>query len=719
MQCIQISFVHPGTLPPCDAMKILLILPCLFPLLMSAQEPPVTELPPLEVDGDPTDNRLPLFSTSTTRLTDQDLRGREAHHLQDALGMVPNLTYASATSRPRYFQLRGIGERSQFAGEGPPNFSVGVVLDDIDLSGLGGAVSLFDVETIDVLRGPQATLYGSRALAGLVRITSTSPSLQQPDVVQFSGGTDAYMEAAFATGGSLTEDPDLLQIRASGQLLRQNGYRDNVFLDRENTNRRQELYGRLQFLLTPTTSTRHRLTLLGSQLNNGYDAFAVTGDGFTMFSDEPGEDTLSLWGASLRSEFESPEGFDLISITNGTFAESGYGYDADWGNDAFWAAPPYNFDPAVEGYRYSFTEQLDRERHQAGQEFRFQNKPGERILNGTADWSVGVVGTWLQEEDDYSGFSSLQSEYEAVTLGGYGQLTTSLDDRLDLITSLRLENRASDYLDSEGVQEDVSDWMWGGRIALELEMEADRHAFAGISRGFKGGGVNANPVLTADQRVYDPESVINLEAGLRETWAGGRGYAAFTLFHMWRRDLQIGTSIQPNPADPTTFTFFTDNAAEGTNLGAELELTHPVKDSVNIFGSLGLLETEYSEFTDAGGNLNIEGREQPYAPGYSFRAGVRALLSDRWSGQLEMEGQDSIFFSDSHDQKSDPFQLVHLRLTYQGDIWAVSFWGRNILDEDYATRGFFFGNEPPDFPSRLWTMKGDPAQFGITVRTEF
>jgi outer membrane receptor protein involved in Fe transport len=697
------------------------LLPLLFllSLNLTAQDSVTTELPPLVVDGDPTDTRLPLFSSSITRLTAEDAVNREAHHLQDALGMIPNLTYAGATSRPRYVQLRGVGERSQFSGEGPPNFSVGVVMDDIDLSGLAGAVSLFDVESVDVLRGPQATLYGSRALAGLIRITSTPPSLQQPDTVQFSAGTDDYIQAAFATGGSLSDNPDRLQLRFSGSLSRQNGFRDNVFLGRENTNRRQEAIGRLQVLFQPQQQQRHHLTLMGAHLDNGYDAFAVTGDGFTMYSDEPGEDSLSLAGASLRSEFTSFSGFDLISITNATLADSLYSYDADWGNDDFWAAPPYNFDPAVEGYRYSFTESLDRTREQAGQEFRFQSKPGEGLFDGTAEWSTGLVATWLSEEDDYTGFSTLQSEYEAVTLGAYGQTTTAISENLELISSLRVENRASDYEDNEAVSEDVSDWMWGGRLTLEAMLDDQRSAFAGISRGFKGGGVNANPVLTADQRVYDPESIVSLETGYRHTWADGAGYAALTLFHMWRRDLQIGTSIQPDPSDPTTFTFFTDNAAEGTNLGAEMELNVPVTESVMLFASLGLLDTEYSDFTDAGGNLNVEGREQPYAPTYTFRTGLSAELTERWSAQAEVEGRDAVYFSDSHNRQSDPYQLVHLRLTYHGDVWSVSFWGRNVLDEDYATRGFFFGNEPPDFPAKLWTMKGDPAQFGVTLRSSF
>lgn len=691
----------------------------LLPLVLNAQSPaPVVDLAPIVVAGNPFETRLPSFSTSATRLDAGDIDQREAVHLEDALGMVPNLHFAGATSRPRYLQLRGIGERSQFSGEGPPNFSVGVLMDEIHLSGLAGAVSLFDVQQVDVLRGPQPTLYGSRALAGLMLIQSVPPTPENETRLRLGLGTDDRFEFGVASGGPANDTGDLLyRFTLSG--LREDGFRENVFLDRDNTNRKQELHGRFQLLYTPNDETRHHLTLLGVRLNNGYDTFAVTGDGFTTFSDEPGEDTLSLGGASLRSVYRQAEGFDLVSITSGTLAESGYGYDADWGHDAFWAAPPYNFDPAAEGYRYSFTEQLDRRRHQAGQEFRIQGKPGERIFNDRSAWSAGLVFDWLREEDEYLGFSALDSDYEALTLGGYGQLTTRLADGLELVTSLRLENRAADYADSEGVSEDTSDWMAGGRLALEADVHENAHAFIGISRGFKGGGVNANPNLTSTQRIYDPETVWNLETGLRTAWAEGRGRASLTLFHLWRRDLQIGTSIQPDPSDPTTFTFFTDNAAEGTNYGAELDVRTPIGPHASLFGSLGTLQTQFEDYQDAGGNLNVEGRDQAHAPHYTFRIGTAVDWTDHWFTRIELEGKDAFFFSESHDQHSSPYELLHLSLGYRTDSWSLTLWGRNILDKSYDTRGFYFGNEPPDFPAKLWTMKGDPAQFGLTYERTF
>lgn len=683
-----------------------------------AQEAAPVQLAPVTVTSDPFQTRLPSFSTSTTRIDSTELEERNALHFEDALGLVPNLNFASGTARPRYFQLRGIGERSQFSGEGPPNFSVGVIMDEIHLSGLGGALSLFDVQQVDVLRGPQPTLYGSRALAGLIVVESTPPTPETNGNFLLGIGTDELIEAGIAFGGEANESGSLL-FRFSLYGIQENGFRDNVTLDRDDTNGKEEVHARFQLLFTPDDETTHHLTLMGASLDNGYDAFAPVGDGFTMYSDEPGKDRLSMGGASLRSIYQQAQGFDLISITTGTYAVSEYSYDADWGDDAFWASAPYFFDPEVEGFRYSFTEELDRTRSQAGQEIRLQGKQGERIFNGRSAWSAGVVFDWLNEEDDYRGFSSLESEYEAITLGGYGQLTTRLSDSLELVTSLRIENRASDYSDNDGVSEDVSDWMFGGRVALEAALSENTHAFSGLSRGFKGGGVNANPNLTADQRVYDPETAWNLEAGVRTQWAEGAGSASVTLFHMWRQDLQIGTSIQPDPSDPTSFTFYTDNAAEGTNYGAEIDFRHPLTDMLSLYGALGLLNTEYKDFEDAGGSENIEGREQAHAPSYTFIVGGQIDFTNRCFFRVELEGKDGFYFSDSHDQQSNPYELLNLQIGYQRETWSITLWGRNVLDESYDTRGFYFGLEPPDYPTRLWTMKGDPAQFGVTYRQSF
>src|SRR5260370_11642225 len=110
---------------------------------------------------------------SVTVIDRDTLRAAGVQHCEDVLGLIPDLNWAAGTSRPRFFQLRGIGEVEQY--QGAPNPSVGFLIDDIDFSGVGMPATLFDTQQIEVLRGPQGTAYGANALAGLVSVRNAHP----------------------------------------------------------------------------------------------------------------------------------------------------------------------------------------------------------------------------------------------------------------------------------------------------------------------------------------------------------------------------------------------------------------------------------------------------------------------------------------------------------------------------------------------------------------
>ncbi len=110
---------------------------------------------------------------SVTVLDRDTLQLAGVQHFEDVLALVPDLNWAAGTSRPRFFQLRGIGEVEQY--QGAPNPSVGFLIDDIDFSGVGMPATLFDTQQIEVLRGPQGTAYGANALAGLISVRTVDP----------------------------------------------------------------------------------------------------------------------------------------------------------------------------------------------------------------------------------------------------------------------------------------------------------------------------------------------------------------------------------------------------------------------------------------------------------------------------------------------------------------------------------------------------------------
>jgi len=185
---------------------------------------------------------------------------------------------------------------------------------------------------------------------------------------------------------------------------------------------------------------------------------------------------------------------------------------------------------------------------------------------------------------------------------------------------------------------------------------------------------------------------------------------------MLRRSQQVKFGFQQDPNDPLTFSFITDNAARGLNTGLESELTAVVNDYVELFLSGSLLDSKFSNYTGLGRDLS--GREQSHAPPWQFALGSRVKFADFFV-RSDLLGKSAFYFDDVNDEKSKAYQLVNLTMGYQQPNWDIQFWARNLFDQRYAVRGFYFGNEPPDFVNKQYIQRGDPLQIGATFNYHF
>ncbi|MCD8530267.1 MAG: TonB-dependent receptor plug domain-containing protein [Saccharospirillaceae bacterium] len=172
---------------------------------------------------------------AVTLVGSEQIEARSAQHLEQILSFAPNVNFASGASRGRYYQIRGIGERSQFVD--PVNPSVGLVIDGIDMTGLGAAATLFDVQQVEILRGPQGTRFGANALAGMINIRSNDPTQNREGYISAEAGNYSSYGLGAALSGSLS---DHLQGRIAVQGFESDGYIDNEFLNRDDTNNQDE-----------------------------------------------------------------------------------------------------------------------------------------------------------------------------------------------------------------------------------------------------------------------------------------------------------------------------------------------------------------------------------------------------------------------------------------------------------------------------------------------
>ena len=644
-------------------------------------------------------DRLPI-SVSVVK---PDLLGGVVNHLEEVLGKIPNVHFASGASRGRFFQIRGIGERGQFRE--PVNSSTGLIVDGVDLAGIGGAATLFDVAQVEVLRGPQGTLYGANALAGLINITTPDPTAEHSVSLRLDAGEYDALGIGAIISGPIGEQG--AGYRVAVQQYSDDGFIENDHLGRDDTNGHDELTIRAKI----TWGQADRDWQLGFgriDANNGYDAFSLDNNRTTL-SDAPGRDEQRTDYLSLRfgQEYSQVRLEVSLAVAN---TDVDYGYDEDWTFSGF--------DPIG----YTSFDLYQRERKTRTFEARLLSQPSAGFGNGTWDWVVGVYR--LNQNVDFmrtytfAGLFDTKNQVERTAV--YAEVARDLGEKWRLSVGGRIERHSGDYEDSNGVAFDPDEHLLGGRILLERELEHGNYFYAGVTQGYKTGGFNQDGSLPATLLEYDKETLWNIELGYKAELLDDRVTMRAAIFRMQRDDIQLQTSrIIPLPGSPVgDFVVFRSNAAEGYNQGLEFEGDLVVSDAVTLFANLGWLDTEYDDFVNASGG-STSNREQAHAPGYQFFVGAQFDFSNHWSARIELEGKDEFYFSDSHNEKSDAYELFNASVTYQAERWSLRLWGRNLTDEEYQVRGFLFGNDPRDFyTARPFTQLGEPSRVGVSVRVD-
>lgn len=686
-----------------------------------------------------------------------ELEARSAGDLSNIADFTPNLEFdatspISGSSNAAVVFIRGIGQTDFVLTSDP---GVGIYLDGVYISrAMGGVLDLLDIERVEVLRGPQGTLFGKNTVGGALNVTTKKP------------GPDFELEAAVTTGDYDRFDAmvgintpildDTLFLRASLATRNRDGYGDRLLTgetmgDVNSDTLRASLLWlpaenvelTLAFDRTEADEDMPTTSLLVADPNVGgmnnlsglynlystlgwvdgplYDESWLTGDEFKSNGTAPVGSETDVTGTSLTGVWNL-DNFSIKSITAYRETDTSFGRDTDHS--------------PITIIHTANTMDLE----QFSQEFNF----GGVAFNDSLDWLLGLYYFNEKGEDlprisilpdvtDFEGGLALPDEFSVhgdididnTSLAAFFHGTYSITDRLSTTFGLRYTDEEKKtnldvfyptsgirLLENPKTTQDFDDWT--PRIGLEYAFSDQIFGYISYSEGFKSGGVVSRYNMPrVDPIIFEPEEVTNYEIGLKSQWFDQRLRVNAAAFFMDYTDIQITVF---NGVVPET-----RNAAEGEILGAEIEFTGILAEGLILTGALGYMDAEYTELDDPGtGALEVTlDHEFVNTPEFSANLSLeyRFDLADvgEVSMMLDYAYRDEVANDAANTPEliGDSTEIINARLALvsANQHWEVALFGRNLTDETYLTSGVSttaFGI--------VEGVYGRPQEYGLTVK---
>ena len=620
---------------------------------------------------------------------------------------------------------------------------VGVYVDDVPLFNTASFPSLLtDIQRIEVLRGPQGTLYGRNTLAGAINVITKHPTNETKGFASFGYGNLNQIEASAGISTSLIEDK--LFARMSGSSTFRDGYIENMFLETNNLLEREQYGGNLRLTYLPSSSLSLSLnTSLSQREVNAYafvGGFGVTGEDINaLLSDSPYQVAFNTQGVyntlvsnnALKVSYET----DHLSIKSITSLQ----YTGNTAKD-----DDFDFLPADINTRTNYSREL----MTLAEEIRLSSK-GNRLrwLAGifvynlstdlVHDWEAGKDNAAFQQDPDaaaqYPYTTSDKTKQRFTGFSVFGNADYPIIERLRVIAGIRfeIENNHADvgrsYIKDGNTryqypnlgaipaefEETVTFNATSPKVGLSYEATDDIMFFGNVARGYRPGGIN--PFTTdAEAAKFDPEFSWNYEAGVKSMLLQNRVKANLTGFYIDYKDQQLYTVI-----DLETFNLGRANLGRSISYGTELETEWALVEGLTAIINVGYLETEITDYKTIGpgGELDNAGNQQGYSPhfngnfGINYERPINSLITLKIGANYQY--QTDMFFDAENTIEQEAYGLLNARFVVSTERGDLIFWGQNLTDEIYFSYGYGVGG------AGVFANYGLPRTLGSKLTVKF
>ncbi len=645
---------------------VLLVFLLVMPIMAAAQTTGRDErestLDSITVTAQKTEENVQDVPISMTVLDSLEIEDRKIETVTDIALATPSLSFDNLNFGGWAVPvMRGL---SSYGGN--LSSSATMFLDGIPISSLFGFDSvLMDIERIEVLKGPQGTLYGKDTQAGAINIITRQPGNDVEGKASVQLGSDDKREYAFSTAGPIITDK--LFIRLSGRHYEKDGQIPNTYLggmidDLSNN------YGKLQLRTTPSDDLD--ISLISSLLKYGNSgpyynlASAMTKE---IPSDIHGYDNSEIISHALKATYSMGRYQIEGLVTQREYKLDGL-TDLDFS--------PLNF----------FHNQMEASYKRRSVEFRLSS------VFEKFNWLIGIYG---DNDKDFlkDTIANIQPQHrDNKTIGLFAHGDYHLTDKLSFTGGIRYDYDEKTFQQGDA---DLSNTYsaFSPKFAVNYNLTENSMIYSTVSKGYKSGGFDL--LAPEGQKKYDMETLINYEIGTKNTFLNNTLLINLALYYMDISDMQVSSELS---TDGTTFI---TNAASATSQGLELEITYRISPSLKIFGGLGINQTEFDEYSDMAGDYS--GNTNPYAPKYTGNIGAQYRSSNGFFARCDLSSEGKTYLDKSNRYERDAYTLVNAKIGYEGGSFDIYLYADNLFDETYDSRGehLVFYSQPREIGAQL------------------
>lgn len=619
------------------------------------------------------------------------------------LGMyIPNFfIFEVANSNINTPSTRGI-----YAPMESGTVTTGLVVDGVPiLSPIGYEAGLFDVEQVEFLRGPQGTLYGKGAEAGVINIVTRQPTNDFTGKISVdagrwfsSEGDDWLGSASFYLSGPIVRDK--LFFGVSGRYETKDGF----ILNTERNDPQYERvngYGKANLKWVPTDKLE--INFRASRMENRDDSSkqALSPSGMAMFSSyglDIRELPSRLVAVNLGDEFyditEDQQAlkisYDLTDHLSLTSVTTNWRMKADALQDFDYTA-----------YTLAHVK-VDQDYKRTSQELRL-NYARDRFK-----WLWG--GYWDTDDSDTQRVTtSMLPTWAAHThriksgdsYALFGNLTYPLTQKMSLTVGARYEAVDREFEDRlYDVKRDASWDDFSPKVSLEYSFTRNLMAYLSAAKGYRSGGFN-ELAESAEYYSYDPETLWSYELGIKSSFWDNRLILNGAVFYMDIKDMQATESLLSGMSHII-------NAEGGTSKGFELEARFQPAKGLTFMAGFGYTNAEFGNFSDDYGNYS--GNHVPWSPEYTFNVGGQYRHSDGWYIRMDLIGFGKTYFDKTNNFAIDPYEIVNAKIGREFQHFDVYLYGKNIFDKNYDYIGVYQGSS---------TIFSEPGEIGMQLVYRF